>query len=239
MVEAVVGDVEVRVLLGKLRRYQLLAEEQELAEPVCTEEWYPLPKAVQRHIAFSQIAETLNEIEERLRRIGYEEHGDLRGGYGKSYVRAPARKIVRGFLEPIYVSPIVRDVSTLTLAMLTKVEGLKDQVWLERHGPIGWHYHYCDRDGRRSDTILSWDTHYTKQKKIRPLFWERHSEKNSKFQAKAALWGEKKRQSIYDTCQGDLKRAIAEFRHPSTKQVPSGQQELDLRRAHPGRRSHR
>lgn len=215
MVEIVHADAEISALLRAMMHFQVVAAEQELPDLVRESGWNPLPEAVERHWAFPLIAGILNEIEERLDEIGYEAPTDRTGSYGTHYVRAPARKIVRGFLEPVHVAPIVPSGPPLTMALLTTVEGFKEKVCFEHHGPVGWHYHYCDKDGRRSDTILSWDTHHAQQKKIRPLFWERHSENNAKFQARATLWADKKRQSIYETCRGDLKRAITEFRHPS------------------------
>ena len=219
---AKLGQVNTGIppLLRALKAINHVAREVDSADPTLTDDWVPLPEIVERHRSQSEIEEILSEIERLLSDRGSLPAGDGAGSYGRSYVRTPARKIVRGYLEPVHVVPIVASAPPRALAFLTTIDGLKAQVDFERHGPVGWHYHYCDRNGRRSDTILSWDIHFEREKQHRPLFWEFHSDSEPKFYARPDQWGNVKRESVYATCCSDLNREILEFRHPSDNASP-------------------
>ncbi|MCP1838786.1 hypothetical protein ACVIHI_008291 [Bradyrhizobium sp. USDA 4524] len=91
----------------------------------------------------------------------------------------------------------------------------------------GWHYHYCDSKGQRSDTMLSFDTNQRdcvdKKGAIKdlPLFWERHDEGKAKFRAKAQLWGNPKRESIWSSAFPEVKKhPLDEFRRPKNEALP-------------------
>jgi hypothetical protein len=129
--------------------------------------------------------------------------------------------ILKGYIEHVET---VRIKQYPFVTYFIAVHGLRDKLDRDHHGVVGWHYHYCDKKGRRSDTMLSFDTKQQLQVKTvdavalssNPLFWERHSESNAKFSARAELWGVGKRESVYDAVMPDLKKwGPTDFRRPA------------------------
>jgi hypothetical protein len=127
--------------------------------------------------------------------------------------------IHNGLLERFRSEYIVERSDTVVLSFLIPIGGTNDMLKRERHGQVGWHYHYCKKDGQRSDTLLAFDalnTHPTT-----PLFWERHGEGKAAFNARPSGWGNNKRESVYRACRPDVQaRAPNEFRRPSRKARP-------------------
>jgi hypothetical protein len=128
--------------------------------------------------------------------------------------------ILRGYVEHVETIRLRRHP---LVTYLMAVHGLRDTLDRDHHGVVGWHYHYCNKKGQRSDTMLSFDTNQQVQLQTavavaqsnHPLFWERHSESNAKFSARAEQWGTGKRESLYDAIMPDLKKWKAtEFRRP-------------------------
>jgi hypothetical protein len=124
--------------------------------------------------------------------------------------------IHRGFVEQVRTeiisAPPVFDV------LFLKVSGIRETIERDIHDFVGWHYHYCNHKGERSDTMLSFDA--LSEQSDKPLFWEKHSENNAKFQARAAAWKRRKRQSVYEACRPELKRPAREFRRPEKTAQP-------------------
>ncbi|HMM87989.1 hypothetical protein [Bradyrhizobium sp.] len=132
--------------------------------------------------------------------------------------------IVRGYIEHVRTIALKREPK---LVLYLKVKGFPDTVLHgERHGVVGWHYHYCDKHGRRSDTLLSFDTRQPLKKDEKgnvvplrlnaPLFWERHGVQKAKLKARAEQWGADKRSSVFEAAQPDLdKQKPADFRRPA------------------------
>ncbi|WP_156948591.1 hypothetical protein [Bradyrhizobium sp. WSM1417] len=171
----------------------------------------------------------LRELIGELNKLGllWEEGGEKSGGLVPIYVVKKVTPIVRGYVEHIRVVPLRHDPS---LVLYLKISGLSDVLDRDYDGVVGWHYHYCDRDGRRSDTLLSFDTRQPlKQENGRilplrlnsPLFWERHSEGKAKFNARAERWGQDKRLSVFAAAQPDLdKFKPKDFRRPANDALP-------------------
>jgi hypothetical protein len=138
--------------------------------------------------------------------------------------------ILRGFIEHIRPVPLIEEPTPPTMAFLS-IAGFPDRRLDRDHHDVGWHYHYCDRKGRRSDTLLAFDTHqadqYDENKRLIPralnfpLFWERHSETNARFEGHADEWGKGKRSSIFEAAHGDfVKRNPEDFRRPKDEAQP-------------------
>jgi hypothetical protein len=130
------------------------------------------------------------------------------------------RKAVHlGFVERYLTVPLSPPLSRETYAYLSRViPGESDKLVPENHGS-GWHYHYCDRSERRSDTIMSFDARRLKKLgavDMHPLSSEPHGVKKATFSARPWTWGDKKRTSIYGACAPDLeKKKAAAFKTPS------------------------
>ncbi|MCQ4632731.1 hypothetical protein GB927_022000 [Shinella sp. CPCC 100929] len=139
--------------------------------------------------------------------------------------RASARKIHRGYLEPVRRFTILEGVPDLVVAFLARIPGWDDFVKRENHPGVGWHYHYLVDRTKRSDALLAWDTRWQsppdKPSTRHPLFGEKHGEGKADVHAKPWLWGAKKKQSMYELCSPDLKRwPIHEFRCASSHADP-------------------
>lgn len=134
-------------------------------------------------------------------------------------LRGTPRDIVRGFLQPLRVEPMLRRVPDSIALYLISIDDGEDFLKRENHN-MGWHYHYLNKWKERSNVILSWDTRWeepdpqTRPPTKRVLFVEPHGEKkNADFPAKHALWGPKKRLSMYEACEPDLRTwKINEFK---------------------------
>jgi hypothetical protein len=134
--------------------------------------------------------------------------------------------ILRGYIEHVQTVPLRSDAR---VKLYLKISGLSDVLDRDHHG-VGWHFHYCDRDGRRSDTMLSFDTNQPPRTENgrqvpfednAPLFWERHSETSKKFDACPEDWGTKKRSSIFSAAQPQLtKLKPRDFRRPAAVARP-------------------
>jgi len=121
--------------------------------------------------------------------------------------------ILRGYLEHIDTELIVPEERAPILAMLLKIVGWDDTLDRE-NSQWGYHYHYCNKYGSRSDTVLTFNPN--KSVKKDPLYWERHGEGHAKFKANVPKWGNKKRESVYDAAfPGLTKPGRTAFRSPS------------------------
>jgi hypothetical protein len=175
----------------------------------------------------------LREAFIELRRLGLLGADETSGGTSISkgvftvHVIRKVSSVLRGYIEHIETIPLRDDPR---VAQFLQINGLSDVLARDHHGVVGWHYHYCDRDGKRSDTMLSFDTNQPRQiqngeptplKDNAPLFWERHSESHAKFDARADRWGSKKRKSVFKAAQPDLgKWKSTDFRRPATNAQP-------------------
>jgi len=122
-------------------------------------------------------------------------------------VFAGRKRIHLGFLDRYLVYPASPPMDDLLLKLLVKIPGIDDLLISEKHDVFGWHYHYCDRDKRRSDTIMSFDRRRENSPSTSapvPLCWELHGVNKAKFKAKPWKWAETKRGSIYAACARDL-----------------------------------
>jgi hypothetical protein len=129
--------------------------------------------------------------------------------------------ILRGSLELIETKTFISETDTPYLCNFLTILGQKGK--LDRDNPgsgMGFHYHYCKKNGERSDTLITVSV-IPKNNVSKPLVWERHSESNAKFRAKANTWGKGKRLSVYNACTPDLKKwPISYFKRPSLKAKP-------------------
>jgi hypothetical protein len=139
-------------------------------------------------------------------------------------LRAPSRQIHAGFLDPIRRIPILTRVPEKVVLYLITVGRGEDYLQNEAHSGVGWHYHYLDWRKNRSDVVLCWDTRWkdpvpqTVPLSRRGLFVEKHAEKGKPFRAKPWLWGDRKRETMYEICSADLaKRRIDEYRCAANK----------------------
>jgi hypothetical protein len=127
--------------------------------------------------------------------------------------------VLRGHLEFIETLRMAAVDRSPAVARFIEIIGDKHKLDRDNHH-IGWHYHYCKSNGDRSDTLLSFDTSQSDRLDARgriqnvPLFWERHSESKARFRAKAHLWGDGKRRSVWNSVLPELERPLHEFRRP-------------------------
>lgn len=137
---------------------------------------------------------------------------------GKEKIRGPIIPFLRGELEPVRSVIVAPDLPEPIVVLFLSISGLRDQLVREIHGHWGYHYHYLDAKGRRSDTLLTFEQKPMELgggQQARVLTWERHSE-NSHFAARAGSWGGKKRESVYEACVGDSdKRSLSDFKTPA------------------------
>jgi hypothetical protein len=172
----------------------------------------------------------LHEILDGLSELGllYEQEDDKPGAeFVPIHVVDEVSPILRGYVEHVRTIALRHDPG---LVLYLKIPGLSDVLTRDYDGVVGWHYHYCDRDGRRSDTLLSFDTSQPLKhengrtlplKLNSPLFWERHSERKAKFNARAERWGQDKRLSVFTAAQPDLEKfRPKDFRRPANDALP-------------------
>ena len=130
------------------------------------------------------------------------------------------KPILRGLAEAVETVPVGSTQSQKLAFYLISIPGLKEKLCRENHDHFGYHYHYLDKDKRRSDTVLTFGKPQIGTKGF-TLFFEKHAIKKAGFPAKMDLWGEKKRISTYETCVPDLnKRLLSEFKRPSVNASP-------------------
>lgn len=124
---------------------------------------------------------------------------------------------LRGELEPVRRVVVAPGLPDGVVILFLSIPRLRDLLERENHG-WGYHYHYLDSKSRRSDTLLTFEHELrTLQdgQQVRVLTWERHSEKGH-FAARAARWGDKKRESVYAACTDDsAKRALSDYKLPA------------------------
>lgn len=124
-------------------------------------------------------------------------------------------QILRGDIELRKTEPIAAGIPDEVVAFLVTVPGTRDQITRENHGHWGYHYHYLDSKGRRSDTLLTFD-HASRNAATPNLCWEKHAE-GDKFKARAGAWGSDKRQSVYTVCHPHaLSFGLLAFKRPAS-----------------------
>jgi hypothetical protein len=123
--------------------------------------------------------------------------------------------ILRGEVELLKTEPIAVGIPDEVVEFLVTVPGTTDQITRESHGHWGYHYHYLDSKGRRSDTLLTFDR--TSLNVTNPkLCWEKHAE-GGKFKARAGAWGSDKRQSVYLVCHPHASKfGLSAFKRPAS-----------------------
>jgi hypothetical protein len=130
------------------------------------------------------------------------------------------KPILRGFAEAVKNEPIGSTQSRKLAFYLLSIPRLKGKLCRENHDHFGYHYHYLDKDKRRSDTVLTFGSPPAGTKGV-TLFFEKHAINKAGFVAKMDLWGNKKRISTYKTCAPDLKKwPLSEFKRPSMDASP-------------------
>lgn len=130
------------------------------------------------------------------------------------------KPILRGFAEAVKDEPVGSTQSRKLAFCLLSIPGLKEKLCRENHDHFGYHYHYLDKDKRRSDTILTFGNPQANTKDV-TLFFEKHAIKKADFPAKMDTWGNKKRISTYETCAPDLRKwSLNEFKQPSKDASP-------------------
>lgn len=196
-------------------------------------EWLDLPEEVP---TMGPVREHATRLVDKIERALQEENwqpdktfdaSQYAGSWTLGWVeqRAPARRIHRGYLQPVRIFPIVERVPKLVLAFLAKIPGWSDYVKRENHPGVGWHYHYLTDPKTRSDALLAWDTRWQRPtggpNALQPLFGEKHGEGKADVHAKPWLWGDKKKRSMYEVCARDLlKWKIDAFRCASLHADP-------------------
>ncbi|MCQ0093403.1 hypothetical protein [Roseovarius sp. M141] len=140
--------------------------------------------------------------------------------FGTVHKLLEQKPILRGFAEAVKSEPVGSTQSRKLAFCLISIPGLKEKLCRENHGHFGYHYHYLDKDERRSDTVLTFGNPQAGTKGV-TLFFEKHAIKKAGFVAKMNLWGNKKRISTYATCAPDLKKwPLSEFKRPSIDASP-------------------
>jgi hypothetical protein len=125
-------------------------------------------------------------------------------------------KVLRGFLEVYETRRVfLRPPTAWLLAFLRiAIDDTDESLVAEAHH--GRHYHYCDRKGRRTDVVLTFDCRNSESPV--PLFWERHGEGKNTITGRPQTWQPPKRESIYRAAHTDLEhRDLQSFRRPSKK----------------------
>ncbi len=124
--------------------------------------------------------------------------------------------VLRGFLEVYETRRIFLRPPTAWLLTYLKIaiNDTEDSLVAEAHH--GRHYHYCDRKGRRTDILLTFDCQ--NMENPLPLFWERHGEGKTTARGKPETWKSPKRENVHRAAYTDLKgRDRLGFRRPSKK----------------------
>jgi hypothetical protein len=172
----------------------------------------------------------LDEILAELKHLEVVPDDETRKGPSKDFVAIRVinrvTSVLRGYIEHVRTIPLRCDPQ---LVLYIRISDVLETLTRDNHG-VGWHYHYCDRNGRRSDTMLSFDTNQPLRiengqivplLENAPLFWERHSESKAKFEARAERWGNEKRESVFKAARPDLKKQKpVEFRRPANGANP-------------------
>lgn len=222
-------EAEIIGELHRLQRRIVIRDSEMFVEPYGDHNWILLPEMPIDDPLKAEFVEKINQLDAYLEKK--EERGmppttELYPGefwsLGSVRYRAPPRAILRGFLEPVLRVQLLDRVPDRVVAFLISIEGDKDLLLREHHSQVGWHYHYLDKDKRRSDVVLCWDTRapYCICNE-HPLFQEKHGEGKSKLTARPELWADKKRQSMHTACVCDLTRwSIDKFRCASKKALP-------------------
>ena len=221
-------------LLGTAKQLSTPRDDWE-PEAIEAAHWRPLPEPdwTWQASTLDGIVHALNEALQEAEWLPEREAPPLPHGatysLGEWTQRAPLRRIVRGFAEPVRHVPLVSRVpEPVVLYLVHKLPGGADSLKREHHKGVGWHYHYLDKRKGRSNVVLCWDTRWEppedeeerKAQGPRPIFWEYHGEGNADFKAQPDLWGDPKRQSMREVCASDLKRNISEFRPASDDAEP-------------------
>lgn len=122
------------------------------------------------------------------------------------------------FLDVVEWTPLVSQETTPVLRMMTMPLGKphkKHQIVGEEHNLSGIHFHYTQRDGRRSDILFAFGS--DPQSPEHPVKWERHGTKKAKFHPRIEEWGVPKRENINEVCCAarDKMAEDSRFFHPS------------------------
>ena len=142
-------------------------------------------------------------------------HGDSAWAIGAVTFSVEQFPILRGEAELRKTEPIAAGIPDFVVAFLVTVPGIKDKITRENHGHWGYHYHYLDGKGRRSDTLLTFDSKSVNVTSPN-LCWERHAE-GDKFKARAGAWGSDKRQSVYSVCHPHASKfGLSAFKRPAS-----------------------
>ena len=132
---------------------------------------------------------------------------------GEIFLERKEITIVRGSLRLVQWRPIISNVSESTALFIQNVDK-RHKIIREIHGSWGYHFHYCDANEKRSDTVLSFRENLSNDGK-EVVFYEAHAVGKSDFLARVDRWGRKKKESAYNAClEGLGKLALADFKKP-------------------------
>lgn len=158
-----------------------------------------------------------DDLDLRPRRQGFPGFQDNLWSLGAEEFYGQLVPFLRGNLQPIRRVVVAPALPENVVFLFLAIPGLRETLTRENHGHWGYHYHYLDAKKRRSDTLLTFDRKLKVQgcgQTDKIVTWEKHSEA-SHFKARAATWGDKKRQSVYEACVGDsTKRNLNDFKKP-------------------------
>ena len=183
---------------------------------------------------FEQLQPMLDEISTKLKEIDDQIPSDFAAdipsdftiGDGEAYCLGTVQNlleqkpILRGFAGAVKCEPIGYTQSRKLAFCLISIPGLKEKLCRENHAHFGYHYHYLDKDERRSDTVLTFGNPQASAKGV-TLFFEKHAVKKAEFVAKMGFWGNKKRISTYGIFALDFKKwLLSEFKQPSLDASP-------------------
>lgn len=181
------------------------------------DEFSGLLREIDDLIGKMQSAIEQDDLDLHPRRKDFSDVHDSHWSLGAEEIHGPLLPFLRGNLEPILRVVVAPALPENVVILFLTIPGLREILTRENHGHWGYHYHYLDAKKRRSDTLLTFDRKLKTQhggQKDKVVTWEKHSEA-SHFKARAATWGDKKRQSVYKACVGDsTKRNLNDFKKP-------------------------
>lgn len=227
----------IGVLARRIReRVMTMREEAARWDNEERREWPPRPREHQ-DIYFSPpdlgwLNTAIGELDAALENEGFVGQPPALGedefwSLGATTVRFEPTEFHRGYIQALVRIPFAVPLSDRVVAFISIADG----DWLERETHnMGYHYHYLDRNKRRSNVILCWDTRAPRPDDLdknavcdwRPLFWEHHGEGHAKFEARPERWGQFKRETAFAACRRDLRRGwpITAFKPASNDAQP-------------------
>lgn len=157
----VVRDYPARAVKNAEELIALVLNQEEASfnDVEVADKWTPLPESDVHNPRLAEANAIVAELDYLLSDFPFRPKFRRHASLGTVLQILPARRIVRGFLEPVRAVPFIPYVPPNVMQLITEIpQSSHHKIWREQHGPVGWHYHYVDRDRRRSDTLIAWDT---------------------------------------------------------------------------------